>query len=127
MKSTPTVFVVDDEEPIRHAFEAFLNTQGIAVLSFSSAEDFLHSYREDWTGCLFADVQMPDMSGIELIRQLRARNSILPVVLMTGRESTHSLQEVFDEKISVLEKPFSAEVVANMVRDNVPMAAREEV
>lgn len=111
MISTPSVFIVDDEEPIRYAFEVLLRTRGINARSFSSAEEFLCSYREDWRGCLFADVRMPNMNGIELCRLLRERNASLSVVLMTGRESAAAIKDSLGAEIEVLEKPFSAEHV----------------
>jgi FixJ family two-component response regulator len=113
VKPTSTVFVVDDEEPLRHAFEILLSTQGIAVRTFSSAEAFLQVYRDDWVGCLFTDARMPNMSGLELCRELHNRKTSLTIVLMTGHESRDSVQELIgtELELTVLEKPFSAEAM----------------
>lgn len=116
MRSNLTVFVVDDEEPIRYAFEILLSDQGIAVRTFSSVEAFLQSYHDGWAGCLFVDVRMPNMSGVELYRELRRRNTALAIVLMTGHASTASLQEPLGGDIVVLKKPFSGEELKEVLR-----------
>ncbi|MFO0790106.1 MAG: response regulator [Pirellulales bacterium] len=108
MNATPTVYVVDDEEPIRHAFNVLLKTRGIPVQLFSSASEFLRAYRDDWRGCVFADIRMPEHSGVQIFRSLRMQGSALHVVLMTGSESFRSLPEFIDKEVLVLEKPFSA-------------------
>jgi len=110
------ILVVDDEEPIRRAFEVLLGAQGIAVRTFSSAEAFLQSYSDDWVGCLFVDVRMPNMSGAALHGELCKRKTSLSVVLMTGHESSDSLQDLLGGQILVLEKPFSAEALKELVR-----------
>jgi len=108
MTSTALVYVVDDEEPIRSAFEILLSRRGIAARMFSSAEEFLASYSSDWQGCLFADVRMPDMSGTELHRELRKRNSRLNIILMTGHLPPDTLKELVGSDTILFEKPFSA-------------------
>jgi len=108
MSRHPVVYVVDDEEPIRVAFEVLLSGRGIAVRMFASAEKFLESYSSDWQGCLFADVRMPEMSGTELHSELRKRNSRLNIILMTGHLTADSLKELVGSDTILFEKPFSA-------------------
>jgi len=122
MISTPTVFVVDDEEPICHAFRALLTTRHIPVQIFSSATEFLNAYRDDWLGCVFADLRMPEQGGAELYRILRKRESQLHVVLMTGSESFRSLPEYINNEVRVLEKPFSAQQLESIVRQSLSTA-----
>lgn len=122
MVSTPTVYVVDDEEPIRHAFRALLTTRRVPVEIFSSATEFLSSYRDDWRGCVFADLRMPEQGGAELYRILRKRKSQLYVVLMTGSESFRSLPEYINNEVHVLEKPFSAQKLESIVRQSLSTA-----
>jgi len=108
MQHSFTVFVVDDEEPIRRAFDMFFSARGILVRSFPDGSDFLHAYDPDWTGCLFIDIRTPYMSGPELYRRLRRQQITLPVVFMTGHEDVESLQSEFGAAMLVLKKPFSA-------------------
>jgi two-component system response regulator FixJ len=82
--STPTVFVIDDQQAVRNALAEMLHVFGYTVESFESADKFLQSPTETKTGCIVADVRMPGMDGIELVRELSRRNIPLPVVLISG-------------------------------------------
>ena len=82
--STPTVFVIDDQQAVRHALGEMLQVFGYDVETFESADGFLQALTEPRTGCIVADVRMPGMDGIELVRELSRRNIPLPVVLISG-------------------------------------------
>jgi len=82
--STPTVFVIDDQQAVRHALGEMLQVFGYGVETFESADGFLQALTEPRTGCIVADVRMPGMDGIELVRELSRRNIPLPVVLISG-------------------------------------------
>jgi two-component system C4-dicarboxylate transport response regulator DctD len=127
MTSVAGVFVVDDEEPIRRAFEVLLEAWGLPVRTFSSAEDFLRSYRDHWTGDLFIDLRMPSMSGWELYGELRQRKTALSVVLMTGHGSRDFSRELLDGETVVLEKPFAAEELKRLLRHHWPQFQRQSV
>jgi two-component system response regulator FixJ len=82
--NTPAVFVIDDQEAVRHALGEMLKVLGYAVETFASADAFLEELSEPRAGCIVADVRMPGMDGIELVRELARRNIHLPVVLISG-------------------------------------------
>ena len=82
--STPAVFVIDDQEAVRHALTEMLKVFGYTVEAFPSADAFLEQLTEPRSGCIVADVRMPGMDGIELVRELARRNLQLPVVLISG-------------------------------------------
>jgi two-component system, LuxR family, response regulator FixJ len=82
--STPIVFVIDDQQAVRHALGEMLQVFGYSVETFESADGFLQALTEPRTGCIVADVRMPGMDGIELVRELSRRNIALPVVLISG-------------------------------------------
>src|SRR5438874_1580697 len=63
---------------------ALVTLKGLAAKGFSSAEEFLAQYDPTHKGCLVVDVRMAGMSGLDLLKQLNARNSSLPVVVITG-------------------------------------------
>ena len=68
--STPTVFVVDDDEPVRDSIGMLLDTVGIPYQTFATAQEFLDSYDKSGRGCLVLDIRMPGMSGLELQERL---------------------------------------------------------
>ena len=82
--TTPTVFVVDDQEAVRLALAEMLRVFGYSVETFESADAFLQGLSEPKTGCIVADVRMPGTDGIGLVRELAQRNVSLPVVLISG-------------------------------------------
>jgi two-component system, LuxR family, response regulator FixJ len=82
--NTPVVFLIDDQEAVRHALAEMLKVFGYTVESFPSADSFLEQLTEPRAGCIVADVRMPGMDGIELVRELARRNVHLPVVLISG-------------------------------------------
>ncbi len=111
-----TVYVVDDEESIRSAFELYLTSRGIAVCSFASGEEFLGRCQPDWRGCVFLDIRMASLSGQEVFRHMRGRSLDLTVVFMTGHEDAGSLKSEFGATTQVLEKPFSGNDLDEVLR-----------
>jgi two-component system response regulator FixJ len=79
-----TIFVIDDQESVRHALAEMLRVFGFEVETFDSAGSFLRALAPPRPGCVVADVRMPGMDGIELVRELQRRNIALPVVLISG-------------------------------------------
>ncbi|MBX9592203.1 MAG: response regulator [Hyphomonadaceae bacterium] len=82
--STPTIFIIDDQQAVRHALAEMLQVFGYSVETFESADAFVQTLSQARTGCVVADVRMPGMDGIELVRELARRNVPLPVVLISG-------------------------------------------
>ena len=81
---TPVVFVIDDQDAVRQALAEMLKVFGYTVETFPSADAFLQGLSDPPAGCIVADVRMPGMDGIELVRELARRNIPLPVVLISG-------------------------------------------
>ena len=69
----PTVFIVDDEEPMRNALQRLFRAEGLAAEAHASADDFLNAYEADRRGCLLLDLMMPGMTGLELQADLLQR------------------------------------------------------
>src|SRR5215467_16307448 len=79
-----TVFVIDDQQSVRHALAEMLGVFGFTVETYDSATSFLAAYNLSRPGCIVADVRMPGMDGIELVRELSKRGANIPVVLISG-------------------------------------------
>ena len=121
-----TVFVVDDDEAIRHSIATFLEIQGIRVRTFHSAQEFLAGCAPDCTGCLIIDLRMPGMSGLELIHELERRQIALPVIVMTGHGDESSLAKLRSARTAeILEKPFAAEQMVDVVQRWLSAGAAE--
>jgi two-component system response regulator FixJ len=79
-----TVYIIDDQQAVREALAEMLRLFGYSVESFASADAFLARVSAAPAGCIVADVRMPGMDGIELVRELARRRVALPVVLISG-------------------------------------------
>jgi FixJ family two-component response regulator len=101
------VSVVDDDESVRESLPDLLRELGYAVQAFSSAEEFLAS---DWVGqtrCLFLDIAMPGMSGIDLQEELIRRHVEIPIVFITAQGDESIRTRVLRQgAVECLFKPF---------------------
>jgi two-component system response regulator FixJ len=89
MSSSPTiVYVVDDDLGFAEGLELLLRDAGVSSKSFSAGQAFLDAYPKLSPGCLFVDLAISGMSGLDLLRQLRAAGCHWPVVILTGQGST---------------------------------------
>ncbi|HUF86927.1 MAG TPA: response regulator [Thermohalobaculum sp.] len=82
-RSAWIVHVVDDDAAVLESLEALLLVAGFEVATYGSAEEFLER-AGDRQGCLLLDVNMPGMSGLELLERLAAEGAGTPVVLLTA-------------------------------------------
>lgn len=102
----PSVFVVDDDEPVRESTQALLESHGLPVNSFSSATAFLDAELLQHGDCLVLDNHMPGMTGVELVEALRARDIRIPVIMFTGRSDAALKQRAMRAGVLiVLDKP----------------------
>ena len=99
--------VVDDDEAIRRSLSFLLKTSGYAVRLFEGGTAFLKDAAGLEPGCVLLDVRMPDIDGLEVQRELRARGVMLPVVIMTGHGDIDMAVAAMKAGASdFIEKPF---------------------
>lgn len=80
----PVIFVIDDQESVRHAIGEMLSVFGFSVQTFNSAMQFLDNIEPDRAGCVVADVRMPGMDGIALVTEMARRGMATPAILISG-------------------------------------------
>jgi RNA polymerase sigma factor (sigma-70 family) len=101
------VYIVDDDAALRDSLALMLGLLGYRTASFDSAEGLLDAYRDDWIGCVLADLRLPGKSGLDLQAELRRRGSRLPFVVITAHGDVPSARAAFQsDAIDFLEKPF---------------------
>lgn len=86
----PWVAVVDDEEAIRRALLRLMRSAGITARAYASGTDFLGALEGDHPCCVILDVNMPGLSGLDVMTRLAAQAPTVAVVIMTGN---HNLEE----------------------------------
>ena len=85
MRAGKTIFLVDDDEFVRESLCVLLEAYEYKVAAFASGRDFLARRNSDAQGCVLLDIHMPEMSGLDILKNLRAQQNATPVVLITGR------------------------------------------
>lgn len=112
MNEEPVVFVVDDDAAIRDSLVLLLSLKGIRTLAFANADSVLQAFDAKWRGCFLVDLRMPGLSGIELLKALRDRGSLLPLIIMTAHGDVPSARAALKGgALDFLEKPIDDEVL----------------
>lgn len=102
-----TVFVVDDDPPMREALNNLLRSVRLRVEAFGSAQEFLRSRRSDVPGCLVLDVRLPGLSGLDLQKRLVEAGTEIPIVFITGHgDIPMSVRAMKAGAVEFLTKPF---------------------
>lgn len=123
-KAKPLISIVDDDESVREATEALMTWAGCRVQTFPSAIDFLASSAIKETSCLIADINMPEMKGVELYRHLVSVGVPIPTILITAfPDDEVRAQTLAEGVICYLIKPFDDDVLLKCVRSALHQAA----
>jgi FixJ family two-component response regulator len=110
------ISVIDDDASVRAATDNLLSSHGYLVHTFSSAEDFLRSAHLDESLCIVADVQMPVMSGLDLLTQLRSRGNDAPFIFITAfPDEAVRARALKAGAICFLAKPFAGPVLIKCI------------
>jgi FixJ family two-component response regulator len=104
-----TVYLLDDDAEVLKGSERLLASAGFSVAAFQSPSAFLAACDEVTQGCLVVDLAMPELSGAEVQAALAERNTLLPVVFLTGRGDVRSCAEAMKNgAVDFLTKPVDA-------------------
>ena len=118
--STPVVFVVDDDISVRESLEPLIGTAGWQVKTFSSAQEFLAFPRVSVPSCLVLDVSLPDLSGLDLQKQLAPDRIDMPIIFITGYgDVPMTVQAMKAGAVEFLTKPFGDEVLLGAIQQAI--------
>ena len=116
MSGNLVVHIVDDDEAVRHSLAFMLGSAGLSVRLYESARAFLDLLDPSAHGCLVTDVRMPDMTGIELLGEIKAKAPYLPAIVITGHGDIPLAVEAMKAgAVDFIEKPFEDEVLLKAV------------
>jgi len=102
-----TVYIVEDDAAVRDSLALMLGLAGLRTAFFADAEAFLDAWREDWSGCVVADLRLPRASGLELQAEMARRGSRLPFIIITAHGDVPAARTAFRAAaVDFLEKPF---------------------
>jgi len=106
----PVVAIVDDDVSIQRALVRLLSATGWHAVTFTSAEAFLQTGIQASPDCLVLDVWLPGMTGVELLEYLAATDSMLPAVIITGRDDLQMRMRAMQARAAAyLLKPLDGE------------------
>ncbi|ONF47192.1 MULTISPECIES: response regulator FixJ [Methylobacterium] len=115
--ATDLVHVVDDDPAMRDSVAFLLGTEGFAVQLYEAGSDLLNRLAKPATGCILADIRMPGIDGLELLRRLRGAKHRLPIVMMTGHGDVPLAVEAMKlGACDFIEKPFDDETLFQALR-----------
>lgn len=128
MNSEPTVFVVDDDQAMRNSLKWLIESIGMRVRTYGSADEFLRGYHFGRPGCLLLDVRMPGMSGLDLQAHLAREDSRLPVIIITGHgDVAMAVRAMKAGAVDFIEKPFHDEDLLTSIRNALEFDEKQRV
>ena len=111
-----TVFVVDDDAAVRQGLRFMLRAAGYSVEAFPSARALLEHYDPRRAGCLLLDIQMPEISGLELQQRLNIRGWRIPVIFITGHGTISlAIAAMKAGALDFIEKPLREEALLESI------------
>lgn len=111
------VLLIDDDPHLRQALRQTLDLAGLKVATLDDARQLDTAQCKDWPGVVVSDIRMPGIDGLELLRQLHARDPQLPVLLITGHGDVPlAVQAMRAGAYDFLEKPFASDDLLDSVR-----------
>ena len=111
------VFVVDDDRLVRDSVADLLGSAGFAAQTFGSATEFIQAQRPDIPACLILDIELPDLSGLDLQAALAKAGPEVPIIFLTGHgDIRKSVRAMKAGAAEFLTKPFRAQELLDAVR-----------
>jgi FixJ family two-component response regulator len=116
LSTRSVISVIDDDASVRAATNNLLSSHGYIVHTFASAEEFLQSAGLNESVCVIADVQMPVMSGLDLLTHMRGQGHTAPFIFITAfPEENVRARALKAGAICFLAKPFAAPVLIDCI------------
>lgn len=114
---TATVFVIEDDSPVRRSMQSVVEEMGLATKAYSSVEDYLEDFDPEKPGCILSDLNLPGMSGMDLVNHLRAGKIPTPVILITAfGDAASAVLAMKGGVVDYLEKPPRPDEITDCIR-----------
>jgi two-component system response regulator FixJ len=121
-----TVFVIDDDQEVREALQLLMESVGLKVEVYDSAQGFLDAFDPEKPGCIVLDVRMPGMSGLELQSKLSEKPICPPIIIITGHgDVPMAVRAVQAGAVDFLEKPFNDQALLDSVHRAIEKDSRQ--
>ena len=135
MKSAavPTVFIVDDDRSMRQAIQDLVESVGLSAEAYATGQEFLRRQLTSHPSCLVLDVRLPQMSGLDLQRQLADTGVQIPIIFITAHgDIPMSVRALKSGAVEFLTKPFRDQDLLDAIqqalqRDSAARAQQTEI
>ena len=118
MSEEQIVYIVDDDTDVREGFGLLMETVGQSTKAYETAVAFLQDYHDGMRGCLVLDIRMPRMSGLELQQKLLERNTLLPIIFITGHGDVPLAVEAMRRgALDFIRKPFREQDLLDRINE----------
>ena len=122
----PIIYIVDDNDDVRETLKLLFESVGLDAQDFGSAAEFLDAYPMGQSGCLIADVRMPEMSGLELQKEMAKRSIDLPVIIITGYGDVEmAVNAMKAGAADFIEKPYKEQELLDRVHKAISQNAEK--
>jgi FixJ family two-component response regulator len=110
------IYLVDDDIIIRDSLSVLIQSEGLIIKCYASAEAFLKNYIPDQPGCLILDFKIPVMNGLELQEKLSNSSICIPIIFISGHSKIRDVAKAFRAgALYFFEKPFDAELLIRRI------------
>lgn len=121
------IFIVDDDPKIGRMFTNVLERDGFTVDAFLNPKNMLEGIEEHEPALILADMMMPDMGGVELLKALNEREASIPVIIMTGSNSVSTAVDAMQHgAFHYLQKPINLEEMRTLIEHALDLYDEEE-
>ena len=115
-REPPVVFVVDDDVSVRESLELLISSAGWQPKTFESAREFLSCPRAQVPNCLILDLNLPDLSGLDLQQLISVERTEMPIIFVTGYGDVPTTVKAMKAgAVEFLTKPFSEDVLLTAI------------
>lgn len=122
----PVVYVVEDDEAVRDSLAMLLQSEDLPVETYETALSFLEQWHPDLAGCIVLDIRMPGMDGMALQKELKERNSLLPIIFVTGHGDVPlAVDAMRHGAVDFIEKPYREDALLEKIREALAQDAQQ--
>lgn len=127
MKPTNHIWIIDDDRSIRWVLEKALSRADMDVTSFDNANSIMERLDRQTPDAILADIRMPGISGLELLKSIHEQHPELPVIIMTAHSDLDSAVSAYSGgAFEYLPKPFDVDDAIELVRHAVEQKQRSK-
>jgi FixJ family two-component response regulator len=114
------VAIIDDDASMRDGLSLIITSLGYLIEVYASGEEFIVSAMQSEAGCLLVDIQLGDITGVELARHLLTLGLAFPIIFMTGSPDPIFKKQAMEfDCVAYLQKPFASDDLVKAITETL--------